>query len=270
MHVAADAAAANQHKVEKAQPGQQPDQQEGQGDVAEGAQWLVKGVEAQDGAGLGFDEVPHVFLQARRPFCLIHLNRHALHGESQFARLDDRLQGVAKAGEDVEAQRRLPRIGAEAAGRVWHVCAADGAHQPAAQLLQRPLQRRKMGHPPHLPVADDDVGFARHHRRDQIGDVAAGILVVGVGVDDDVRPQAEAGVQPALEGAGQPLVLPVTDDVVDAEGVGNGRCLILAAIVNHQNFQAVNARQSAGQIGQRVRQRLRLIVARDLDDTFHR
>ena len=37
-----------------------------------------------------------------------------------------------------------------------------------------------------VAVADDDVGLAREQRRDQPRDVAAGVLIVGVGVDDEV------------------------------------------------------------------------------------
>jgi len=59
------------------------------------------------------------------------------------------------------------------------------------------------------------------HGGDQGRDVVAGILVVGVGVDDDIRPQAQAGVDAALEGAGQPQVLRVADDVADTVGRGD-------------------------------------------------
>ena len=48
--------------VKKAAPQPQSSQNEGQGDVGEGAQRFVKGVEAHNGAGLGFDEVTHAAL----------------------------------------------------------------------------------------------------------------------------------------------------------------------------------------------------------------
>ena len=58
-----------------------------------------------------------------------------------------------------------------------------------------------------LAVADDHVGAALEDRRDQPRDVRAAVLVVGVGVDDHVGAQLQAGVEPGLEGAREALVL---------------------------------------------------------------
>jgi hypothetical protein len=52
---------------------------------------------------------------------------------------------------------------------------------------------------------------------DQIGDIMAGILVVGVGVDYNISPQTQAGIKAALKGTGQSLVAAMANDVVDAQ-----------------------------------------------------
>ena len=69
-----------------------------------------------------------------------------------------------------------------------------------------------------LAVADDHVGAALDDRRDELGDVAAVVLVVGVGVDDDVGAELQARVQAGLEAGGQALVVRQPHDVVDSVG----------------------------------------------------
>ena len=49
------------------------------------------------------------------------------------------------------------------------------------------------------PGADDDVAAAFEDRADQGLDVRTVILVVRVGIDDDIRPVAQAGVQAGRE-----------------------------------------------------------------------
>ena len=67
----------------------------------------------------------------------------------------------------------------------------------------------------HLAVADDHVGLPGEDRRDQLRDVGAAVLVVGVGVDDDVGAELQAGVEPGLEPRREPLVVGQPDDVLD-------------------------------------------------------
>ncbi len=121
----------------------------------------------------------------------------------------------------------------------------------------------------HLPVADDHVGPPGQHRRDQVGDGIPGVLAVGVGVDDDVGPQPQAGVDARLEGAGQPQVLRVADDVVDTVGRGHFGRGVMAAVVDDQRLDAINARHAPRQVGQRPRQHLGFVVAGNLDNEFH-
>ena len=52
--------------------------------------------------------------------------------------------------------------------------------------------------------ADHHVGFAGQDRGGQLGDVRGFVLVVGVGIDDDVRAQAQAGVKPVMKAVASP------------------------------------------------------------------
>jgi hypothetical protein len=62
------------------------------------------------------------------------------------------------------------------------------------------------------PVADHPFGLASDDGGDEQGDVSASVLVVGVGVDDDVGAQAQAVVEAGRKGAGQPKVVGVAHD----------------------------------------------------------
>ena len=57
-----------------------------------------------------------------------------------------------------------------------------------------------------VAIADQDVGFAAHQRLDQFLDVSAGVLIVRVGIDDDVGTGLDAGVDAGLKGRRQAFV----------------------------------------------------------------
>ena len=97
-----------------------------------------------------------------------------------------------------------------------------------------------------------------------------GVLVVGVGVDDEVRAGLQAGVDAGLERRRQALVPAKPDDVIDAAGSRDVGGAVARPVVDHQDFDRVDAGDGLRQIGERRRQRLRLVQARDLDDElFH-
>jgi hypothetical protein len=58
----------------------------------------------------------------------------------------------------------------------------------------------------HFAIADHDLRRAPHDRRDELRDVGAGVLIVGVGVDDDVGAEAERGVDAGDERGGESAV----------------------------------------------------------------
>ena len=97
-------------------------------------------------------------------------------------------------------------------------------------------------------------------------DVAAGVLVVGVGVDDVVGAQLERGVDAGSEGRGQPLAAAEADHVVDAAGAGDLGRAVARAVVDHQPLDDVDAGDGGRQVAQRAGERLGLVQARDLDD----
>ena len=187
-------------------------------------------------------------------------------GHAALAGLDDRLERVGELRDDRHPQRGVAGVGAEAAGRVRHLRARDLPHHPAAETLQQLLRRRHVRDRLDVAVADADVGLAGEQRRQQQRDVAAGVLVVGVGVDDVVGAQLQRGVDAGGEGGGQPLAAAEAHHVVDAAGAGDLGRAVARAVVDHQPLDDVDAGHGGRQIAQRAGQRLGLVQARDLDD----
>ena len=74
-------------------------------------------------------------------------------------------------------------------------------------------------------------------------DVGAVVLVVGVGVDDDVGAELQARVEAGLEGVGQALVVGQADDVVDAVGLRDLDGAVGGAVVDDR---ATRPRRSRG------------------------
>jgi hypothetical protein len=55
-----------------------------------------------------------------------------------------------------------------------------------------------------LPVADHDIRAPRDDWRRQVRHVPAGILIVGIRIDDDIRTEAKAAIHTRLETACKP------------------------------------------------------------------
>jgi hypothetical protein len=83
---------------------------------------------------------------------------------------------------------------------------------------------------------------ARKHRRHQLRDVGRVVLVVGVGVDDQVGAQLEARVEPRLERGREALVVRKADDVLDAVRARDLDGPVGRAVVDDQPLDRVDAR----------------------------
>ncbi len=117
--MAADRVAVRQRKVQK--PGERYEAQEdGNGTASkEYFERLIHGVATHDG-GAGFGHVlEYVLEQPRFAGFGVGRNRYVGDGDTSPAGSYDSFHGVAEIGDDIEAHSRVPRIGTEAAGRVW-------------------------------------------------------------------------------------------------------------------------------------------------------
>ena len=104
-----------------------------------------------------------------------------------------------------------------------------------------------------------------HQRRD----VAPVVLVVGVGVDDHVGAELEAGVEARLEAVREALVVRQPDDVVDAVLARDVDRAVGRPVVDDEPLDDVEPVHLAGQVVQRDGERFLLVQAGDLDDQLH-
>ena len=141
-----------------------------------------------------------------------------------LARLDDRLERVGEARDDDDLQRRLAVVGAKAGRRVGDVGRgrqrarrASRAAAGASSAARTPRSATTSRSPITMSA------LARDDRLDELRDVLAAVLVVGVGVDDHVGAELQRGVHAGLERAREALVVGQAHDVVDAAGAGDAR-----------------------------------------------
>ena len=180
-------------------------------------QRLVAGVDAEQRGRVAPHVGRHRAEQARLAGLLVGADGDVGHRHQALARLDERLERVGELRHDGQRQRRLAVVGPEARGGVGHRRVGGPPQHPAAQPLEPLLGEREVLDAHHVAVADHHVGLVPQDGRHQRRDVVGGVLVVGVGVDDDVGAQLEPGVEAGLERGGQALVVGEPDDVVDAQ-----------------------------------------------------
>src|SRR5690606_345291 len=114
--------------------------------------------------------------------------------------------------------------------------------------------------------SDNDVRFSGDDWRDEPGDVGAFVLSVGIGVDDDVRARGESRVDSAAEGGGEAPVAAMAHDVLHAPPASDLGGGVRAPIVDHEEFDRVDAVDPPGQGGDGVGKGASFVETRNLDD----
>src|SRR5262249_30732064 len=100
-------------------------------------------------------------------------------------------------------------------------------------------------------------------------DLVTGILVVGVGVHDDVGAEPEAGVEAGHEHVGEALPPREAHEVVGTDLARDARGRVRRPVVDHEDLDHVHAGDRARDRTYGVRERGFLVQARDLDDELH-
>ncbi len=244
-------------------------EQKGCSQVRKTLERLVGRVGPRNGGGLALDEVPIAGEQARLARHQVGLDGHMVDGEFALAGLDEYFDGIRKVAGHKGTQRCLTREGAEARYRVGDVGAGCPAHNTRADVLQELFEGRKVLELLDLPVAHDHVGLARQDGLDEQRDLAAGVLVVGVGIDNDVGAEAQARVDAGLVGICQAAPGGVTDDVIDPGSPGAGHGLVGATVVDEQYFDDVDARDTAWHVADDFGDGFFFVERRDLDNQLH-
>ena len=201
----------------------------------------------------------HAVEQPRRPRARVGADLDVRDRHALLAGLDDRLERVRELRDDRHPQRGLARVGAEPAGRVRHLRARHLPHDPAAEALQQLLLPGHVLEIADVAVADHDVGLAaRGAAATSRAMSLAGVLIVGVGVDDDSRRRAcRLASMPAMNAAARPLrrrnrTTWCTPCARATSAVSSRR-----PVVDDERLDDVDARHRPRQIGQRRRQRRR-------------
>ena len=120
-----------------------------------------------------------------------------------------------------------------------------------------------------LAVSDDDVGASLKNRREKIGDPLLRVLVVAVGVDDDVGAVGQRIIDAVAEGPREALVFGVPDDVHDAAGAGRSNGAVRRSVVDDEDLQLVNALYRAGNRLENRGKRRFFVETGYLDEDLH-
>ena len=119
-------------------------------------------------------------------------------------------------------------------------------------------------------IADDDVRLTVEDRPHEDTYVSAEVLIVAIGVYDDVGAELEAGVEPRFEGVPQAAVSRKLDDVVDAVLAGQLGGAVGRAVVDDEDLDRVDTTDLPRDVSQCVWKGPLFVEAGDLDDQLHR
>ena len=159
---------------------------ERQSDSAEEPERPVGREHTQDGERVPPDVAPGRSHEPRVSRLRIRPHRYPDSSERAEPGLDRRFDRIRVPVDDNQIERGLPAVGAEAGSRVERSSSARKLDDTRAQPLELALHPGELGVLVRAPVPDDDVRVSGEDRSDQVRDRGRVVLVIRVGVDDDV------------------------------------------------------------------------------------
>ncbi len=128
--------------------------------------------------------------------------------KSVVACLDESFHAVGELGVEEDALAGLAGKGAKAGWRITDGGSGDHAQDRTATKLQGFFDDSKFGVINDRAAADHQIGAALQNRLHELGDVGTAVLVVTIGINDDVCAVGEGIVNAQAEGGGQAAVTP--------------------------------------------------------------
>ena len=92
----------------------------------------------------------------------------------------------------------------------------------------------------HVARADNDVGLVHENRFDEAGNISTTVLIIGIGVHDDICSELQRCIQPGGKRFRQPLMMRKPDNMMDAVLTGHFDGTIRAAVVHDQQLDDVD------------------------------
>ena len=111
-----------------------------------------------------------------------------------------------------------------------------------------------MGDVPRLSIADNHICATVQDGLNQLGDVCSAVLIVTVGIDDDVGSCPQREIKATGKGAGQTTVGAMPKHMFDAQGARRVARAIGAAVIHDQDLDVVDAWDSPRNISHGLRQ----------------
>src|SRR5579883_2705121 len=196
-------------------------------------------------------------------------DRNAADRETLSAGLDQGFEGIGVAGHDIETKGGLARKSAEAAGCVRDAGAGELANGPASHGLKQALLEAEVRERGRIAVTNHDIRVTTQDWLDQARDITAAVLVIPIGVHDDIRTEAESGIEASAERGGKAAVAGMASDIICTGLEGDLGGAVGRAITDDEDKHLVNARDGPRDISHDAANGRLLVIAGNLHDKPH-
>jgi len=179
------------------------------------------------------------------------------------------IDSVVKFRRTDQLHGGLTTIGAEAAGNIRDIDSCQRADDRASEFLHLPFEQGKMSDLVWFSIPDDDLGTAQQDRLHKFRDIGSAVLIVTVGVDDDIGSQSQTSIDPGGKSVAKPTISRKAQDMFDAHFPSDFHCSISAAVINHQDFDGIDPDNLTRNVPQCCRKCVLFVETRDLHDELH-
>ena len=211
----------------------------------------------------------HAAKKSGRAQLPIGTNRDRGHRNFVPSSLDNGFQRVCIFIHHVEPHGRFAAVCPKAAWGVRDIGIRRLSDDPTPEMLEFFLERREMLGLVDGALPDHNICLAFQDWTNQFLDIVSAVLVVRVGIDDDIGTVSQAGIQSCHEAFCKAFVASEVYDIMDAPSFGNLDGVVFASVVDDEIFDGINAVDMFGEGIESDFQGFCFVIAGDLDDEFH-
>lgn len=183
---------------------------------------------------------PDISKEARWASRSVGFDRYPCNAQTFLVRLDKCIDDVAKSGCDIDLIQCFSRIGAETADGVGDFFTSDEADDIVSDSLEESFKRCEMRIRPRTTVSDHHFRFSGKDGFDEFSDLIAWILIVCIGIHDDISSEHEAMHDTMMECSPESSIAFEIDDMMHAQAFRYLSSPIRTPVIDHQKFEHID------------------------------
>gem|GEM_PF-5596821 len=211
----------------------------------------------------------NIFKQSRRTCWWIGVNIYPIDFETLFIRLNNSIDHVAELCGDVESKKSISRIRTKSTHAIGKLFAYHKTQNHISKSLKPFFVPTKMGYLCWFSVPDYYICLSCHNRRHEIFDIFSRVLIVGIGIDDNIGSALECVINSVGKCAPKSSIFVKKKYMMNPDFFGNFTSGIGTSIIDNLVLYRIDPGDFFGKFGYDGGKMVFFVFAGNLNNKFH-